>query len=303
MQVLIPSFELFMQAVVSAISLGSMYALIAIGYTMVYGILRLINFAHGDMLMMAMYFSFYVVTLFYMPWYVAFLVAIAGVALLGKGIERVAYRPLRKAPRISLLISAIGISYLLENFATVVFSGVPKTFPDVPLLQNVISIGSVKVQVVSIIAPLITVVLFVMLLMLVNRTRLGMAMRVTSVDFNTSRLMGINVNKVISMTFMIGSALAAVGAMFWMLKYPKMEPYVGLMPGLKCFIASVVGGIGNIPGSVVGGFVLAFIEIMVVLFFPSLAGYKDAFAFIILILVLLVKPTGLFGEKGGAHKA
>jgi len=303
MTVFIPTFDQFVQSVANAVSLGSIYALIAIGYTMVYGILRLINFAHGDMMMMAMYFSFYVVTLLYLPWYVAFMLAIIGVGILGIATEKVAYKPLRNAPRISLLISAIGISYLLENFATVVFSGVPKTFPKVPVFQDVISIGSVKLQKLTIIVPIITAVLVVLLLYLVRKSKTGMSMRAVSVDFSISRLMGINVNRVISQTFAIGSVLAAAGALLWMLKYPKMEPYVGLLPGLKCFIASVLGGIGNINGAVIGGIVLAFIEIMLVLFLPGLAGYKDAFAFVILILVLLIKPTGLLGETGASHKA
>lgn len=300
---LIPTMDQFLQAIANSVSLGSMYALIAIGYTMVYGILRLINFAHGDMMMVAMYFAFYCVTLFMLPWYVALLVAIAGVTLLGMGIEKAAYKPLRSAPRISLLISAIGVSYLLENLATVVFTGIPKTFPKVPLFQDVVYVGSVAIQRLSFIVPAVTAILVVVLLRVINHTKIGMGMRAVSVDFATCRLMGINVNRVISSTFAIGSALAAVGALFWMFKYNKMDPYVGMLPGLKCFIASVLGGIGNIMGAVIGSVILAFIEIMIVLFFPGLSGYKDSFAFIILILVLLIKPSGLLGEIGGVDKA
>lgn len=300
---LIPTMDQFLQAIANSVSLGSMYALIAIGYTMVYGILRLINFAHGDMMMVAMYFAFYCVTLFMLPWYVALLVAIAGVTLLGMGIEKAAYKPLRSAPRISLLISAIGVSYLLENLATVVFTGIPKTFPKVPLFQDVVYVGSVAIQRLSFIVPAVTAILVVVLLRVINHTKIGMGMRAVSVDFATCRLMGINVNRVISSTFAIGSALAAVGALFWMFKYNKMDPYVGMLPGLKCFIASVLGGIGNITGAVIGSVILAFIEIMIVLFFPGLSGYKDSFAFIILILVLLIKPSGLLGEIGGVDKA
>ena len=300
---LIPTMDQFLQAIANSVSLGSMYALIAIGYTMVYGILRLINFAHGDMMMVAMYFAFYSVTLFMLPWYVALLVAIAGVTLLGMGIEKTAYKPLRSAPRISLLISAIGVSYLLENLATVVFTGIPKTFPKVPFFQDVVYVGTVAIQRLSFIVPAVTAILVVVLLRVINHTKIGMGMRAVSVDFATCRLMGINVNRVISSTFAIGSALAAVGALFWMFKYNKMDPYVGMLPGLKCFIASVLGGIGNIMGAVTGSMILAFIEIMIVLFFPGLSGYKDSFAFIILILVLLIKPSGLLGEIGGVDKA
>lgn len=300
---MIPSFDQFMQAIANAISLGSMYALIAIGYTMVYGILRLINFAHGDMLMVAMYFAFYCVTLFMLPWYVALILAIIGTTLLGMGVEKLAYKPLRSAPRISLLISAIGMSYLLENLAVVVFGGIPKNFPTVPLFQDTVTIGTVVVQRLTLIVPIVTAVLVVILLRVINHTKMGMSMRAASVDYSTSRMMGINVDSVISTTFAIGSALAAVGALFWMFKYNKMDPYVGMLPGLKCFIASVLGGIGNITGAVLGGVILAFIEIMVVLFFPSLSGFKDSFAFIVLILVLLFKPNGLLGEIGGVDKA
>lgn len=300
---MIPTLDQFLQAVANAISLGSMYALIAIGYTMVYGILRLINFAHGDMLMVAMYFAFYCVTLFMLPWYIALLLAIIGVTLLGAGIEKVAYKPMRSAPRVSLLISAIGMSYLLENLAVVIFGGIPKNFPEVPLFQDVITIGSVAIQRLTIIVPIITALLVVILLRVINHTKLGMSMRAVSVDYATSRMMGINVDKVISATFAIGSGLAAVGALFWMFKYNKMDPYVGMLPGLKCFIASVLGGIGNITGAVLGGVILAFVEIMVVLLFPALSGFKDSFAFIALIFVLLFRPTGLLGEIGGVDKA
>ena len=300
---MIPTFDQFMQAIANAISLGSMYALIAIGYTMVYGILRLINFAHGDMLMVAMYFAFYCVTLFMFPWYVALILAIIGTTLLGIGVEKLAYKPLRSAPRISLLISAIGMSYLLENLAVVVFSGIPKNFPTVPFFQDTVTIGTIVVQRLTFIVPVVTAVLVAVLLRVINHTKIGMSMRAASVDYPTSRMMGINVDRVISTTFAIGSALAAVGALFWMFKYNKMDPYVGMLPGLKCFIASVLGGIGNITGAVLGGAILAFIEIMVVLFFPSLSGFKDSFAFIVLILVLLFKPNGLLGEIGGTDKA
>ena len=299
----IPRFDQFIQAFSNAVSLSSIYALIAIGYTMVYGILRLINFAHGDMMMMTMYFAFYSASLFFAPWYVAFLIAIVGVVLLGISVERIVYRPIRSAPRASLLISAIGTSYLLQNLATVVFSGIPKTFPVVPLFQDVLTIGTVKLQRLTIIVPLLTVVIVIGLLNLVHKTKTGMGMRAISVDVSTSKLMGINVNKIISATFAIGSALAAIGALFWMLKFPKMDPYVGVIPGFKCFIAAVLGGIGNIKGAVLGATVLAFIEIMIIIFFPTLINFKDAFAFIILILMLLFKPSGLLGETGTTEKA
>ena len=285
-----------LQQLANGLTIGCLYALVAIGYTMVYGILRLINFAHCDIFMMSMYFCYYFITVFSLPWPVALALVVADTALLGVVIEQAAYRPLREAPRISLLISAIGVSYLLENLATVLFSGVPRSFPAVGTLQEMVEIGEVRVAKLAIYAPIIMLVLLVALLYLINKTKTGMAMRAASKDFETARLMGINVNKTISVTFLVGSALAAVGAVIWGQKYPQIQPYVGVMPGLKCFIAAVIGGIGNIKGAVVGALMLGVLEILLVWRFSALSGYKDAFAFIILIAILIFKPTGLFGE-------
>lgn len=286
-----------LQQLANGISVGSLYALVAIGYTMVYGILRLINFAHGDVFMMAMYFTFFVVSVFHMPWVVAIPVVVIMTALMGMGIERMAYRPLREAPRISLLISSIGVSFLLENLATVLFSGIPRQFPSSAYMQEIITIGTVRIQRLTLIVPLITFVLFIALIYLINHTKIGMAMRAVAKDFDASRLMGINVNTVIAATFGVGSLLAATGAIMWGFKYPQIQPYVGVMPGLKCFIAAVIGGIGNVKGAVVGGLLLGIIEVMVTYWWSDISGYKDVFAFAALIIILLVKPTGLFGEK------
>jgi branched-chain amino acid transport system permease protein len=291
------TFEIFMQQLANGISIGSLYALIAIGYTMVYGILRLINFAHGDIFMMAAYFMVFSMVNFGLPWYVSTVIVIAATILLGVIIEKVAYRPLRNAPRMSIMISAIGVSFLLENLATYLFTGVPKGFPDISLLTRAISFGNVSLSVVTVITPVITIILLYVVLFITNKTKIGMAMRAASKDFETARLMGININRVISTTFVIGSGLAAIGAILWGSKYPSVIPLMGVMPGLKCFIAAVLGGIGNTTGAVLGGFILGMAEIMLVTFLPSLTGYRDAIAFIILIIVLLVKPTGLLGEK------
>lgn len=291
------TFETFMQQLANGISLGSLYSLIAIGYTMVYGILRLINFAHGDIFMMAAYFMIFSMINFKLPWYVATIVVIAATVLLGVLIEKAAYRPLRSAPRMSIMISAIGVSFLLENLATYLFTGVPKGFPDIAFLTRAINIGNISLSVVTLITPVITIILLYVVLFITNKTKIGMAMRASSIDFETARLMGININRVISTTFVIGSALAAVGAILWGSKYPSVIPLMGVMPGLKCFIAAVLGGIGNTTGAVLGGFILGMSEIMLVTFLPALTGYRDAIAFIILIIVLLVKPTGLLGEK------
>lgn len=286
----------FLQQLVNGLTVGCLYALISIGYTMVYGILRLINFAHGDIFMMAMYFAFFGITVFLIPWWAAMILVIIATAMLGMLIERTAYKPLREAPRISLLISSIGISYLLENLATVIFTGVPRSFPSVNYFQQIVLFGSVRIQMLALWVPGIVAVLVFLLLYIVKRTKTGMAMRAVSKDMETAKLMGVHINRTIAITFGIGSTLAAAGAMLWGLKYPMINPYVGLMPGLKCFIAAVIGGIGNITGAIIGGLLLGVMEILIVSLFPSITGYKDAFAFVVLILILLFKPTGLMGE-------
>ena len=287
----------FLQQLANAASLGSLYSLIAIGYTMVYGILRLINFAHGDIFMLGAYFAFYLVATAVMPWWVAFIVAIGLTSLFGIGLERLAYRPLRDSPRISLMISAIGASFLIENLGVVIFGGRPKSFASIPLFDTVVNIGPISVLSVSLFIPVFAAVALVALLFIVNRTKTGMAMRAVSTDIEAARLMAIDVNRIISYTFGIGSALAALGGIMWTMKYPQLNPLMGIMPGLKCFIAAVIGGIGNIGGAVLGGFLLGFIEIMVAAFLPALTGYRDAFSFILLILVLLLKPSGLLGQR------
>ena len=291
------TFDLFLQQLTNGISLGSLFALIAIGYTMVYGILRLINFAHGDIFMMAIYFAFFGVVTFGIPWYISFLLVIVLTALLGMLIEVSAYRPLRDAPRISILISAIGASFLLENLAIVLFGGIPKPFPAPDIFTDVIQIGSVSIQKIIFYIPVVTIVCLFILVYLINKTKIGMAMRAVSKDHETARLMGVNVNQTISVTFGIGSALAAIGGIMWGMRYPQVAPLMGVIPGLKCFIAAVIGGIGNIKGAVIGGFILGIGEIMLVAFLPDLTGYRDAFAFILLIVILLFKPTGIMGEK------
>jgi branched-chain amino acid transport system permease protein len=292
-------FQTFLQQFVNALSLGSLYALIAIGYTMVYGILRLINFAHGDIFMVGGYLAFYGVATFLMPWWLAVIVAIAVTAIFGVGLERVAYRPLRDSPRISIMISAIGASFLLENLAIVLFDARPKAFPVPEFFARNFILGGVHIASVSLVIPVVTAVILAFLLWMVHRTKVGMAMRAVSTDVEASRLMAIDVNRIVSITFAIGSALAAIGGILWALKYPRLAPLMGIMPGLKCFIAAVIGGIGSIAGAVLGGLLLGIIELMTVAFMPELTGYKDAFAFILLIVVLLVKPTGLLGKNQG----
>ncbi|MFA6670871.1 MAG: branched-chain amino acid ABC transporter permease [Bacillota bacterium] len=291
------TFNVFLQHLTNGISLGSLYALVAIGYTMVYGILRLINFAHGDIFMMATYFTFYSIVIFGVPWYAAFLAVIVVTGALGIILEASAYRPLRDAPRISIMISAIGASFLLENLAIVIFGGRPKAFPALELFTKVIKVGTVSIQRLTFIIPVMTLILLFALLYLINNTKSGMAMRAVSKDFETSSLMGIDVNRTISVTFYIGSMLAAIGGIMWGMKFPQIQPLMGVMPGIKCFIAAVIGGIGNIHGAVLGGFILGLVEKLLIAFLPDLTGYRDAFAFILLIVVLLLRPTGIMGEK------
>lgn len=285
----------FFQNCLTGISIGSIYALIAIGYTMVYGILRLINFAHGDIFMMAGYFMIICMTDLMIPWYISIIIVIVATVVLGVFTERIAYKPLRNAPRMSIMISAIGVSYFLQNFATYLFSAQPKSYPSIDFLNKRITIGDVSTSIVTFITPILTIVLVVCLVLLVNKTKIGMAMRAVSKDFETSQLMGVKINYVISMTFVIGCALAAIGSILYFTPRPSVYPLSGSLPGLKCFVAAVFGGIGSIPGALIGGFIIGLIETFVK--GSSISEFSDVFTFVILILVLLVKPNGLFGEK------
>ena len=291
------TLELFLQHLANALALGSLYALIAIGYTMVYGILRLINFAHGDLFMLGAYVAFYGAAIFLLPWWATFLIAIAITAALGVGLERVAYRPLRDSPKMSVMISAIGASFLIENVAVVLFGGRPKGVAVPQILDVKLHAGAVSVMSVSVVIPVFTFLILGVLLWIVGKTRTGMAMRAVSTDLDAARLQAIDVNRIISFTFATGSLLAAFGGILWSYKYPQLNPLMGVMPGLKCFIAAVIGGIGIIQGAVLGGFLLGLIELLAIAFAPTLSGYRDAFAFVLLIVVLLVKPSGLLGGR------
>lgn len=290
------SLDIFFQYFFNALTLGSLYGLIAIGYTMVYGILRFINFAHGDLLMLGAYFLFYGTTFFELPWSIAIITAIIGVSIIGILIDQVAYRPLREAPRTSVLISAIAISFFLESAAVVLFSGLPRPVYQPEWLTSPLSFGSLKLLPQTLIVPIASFFLVLGLLWIIYKTKPGLAMRAISKDIETTRLLGIRINRIIALSFGLGSALAAASGIMWALRYPQINPYMGVFPGFKAFIAAVLGGIGSIQGALLGGLLLGFIEIMTVAFFPTLSGYRDAFAFIVLVIILLVKPTGLFGE-------
>jgi branched-chain amino acid transport system permease protein len=292
----------FLQQVINGLSLGSLYALIAIGYTMVYGILRLINFAHGDLLMVAAYVAVMGLGLFAWPWPVAFGLAVGLTGFLGVLLERGAYRPLRRAPRISLLISAIAASFLLENLALVIAGGRAKAFPVPEVFAGAFAWGGLFIPRLSLLIPLVTAALLILLFVIVYRTKQGRAMRALSRDLETVSLMGVDVNRIIALTFLLGSLLAGAGGLLWAMKYPQVNPFMGILPGLKAFIAVVLGGIGNLAGAVAGGLILGMLEILLVALFPSWAGYRDAFAFALLIILLLVRPTGLLGEALGEEK-
>ena len=293
--------------ILSGISVGGQYALIAIGYTMVYGILRLINFAHGDVFMVAGLMMVYLSAA--LPLYLAVPVVALLTVALGFVIEKIAYKPLRSAPRMSVMISAIGVSYLLQNLALYVTGGLNKTYPTIPWVSDQVDLFGATTKRVTLITPVLTIILVILLVQLINHTKVGMAMRAVAKDFETSQLMGIKINNVISVTFIIGSFLAAVGSMLYFSNYPGVVPTSGAMPGLKAFVAAVFGGIGSIPGAVIGAFIIGVFESLIkgldtilttfhIIQSPlELSTFSDAFTFVLLIVILVFKPTGLFGEK------
>ena len=278
----------------SGVSVGGQYALIAIGYTMVYGILRLINFAHGDVFMVAGIIMVYLAASGLPLWLCIPLVLLITVAV-GFLIERAAYKPLRSAPRMSVMISAIGVSYTLQNLVLYITGGLNKQYPTIPWISETMAIGAAKTKVVTVITPFLVIALVVALVLLIDKTKIGMAMRAVSKDFETSQLMGIKINNVISMTFVIGCFLAAVGSLLYFTNYNSVIPTSGAMPGLKAFVAAVFGGIGSVPGAVIGAFIIGICENIIK--GMGWTVFSDAFTFVLLIIILLVKPTGIFGEK------
>ncbi len=297
----------FVQQLVNGLSLGAIYALIALGYTMVYGILRLINFAHGDVYMVGAFVGYYLGRILNAgaasssPSVLNFFLVLGGsmgaCALLGWVLERSAYRPLRKAPRLNALITAIGISLLLENLGQLIFGADPKDFPTL-VERTSLSVGIVTFSNIQLIVIVTAIVLMLGLQYIVHRTKMGTAMRAVSFSHDASGLMGINIHRVISFTFVLGSALAAAAGILVGLYNPKIDPLMGIMPGLKAFVAAVLGGIGNIPGAIVGGLIMGVAETLTVGYLSS--TYRDAITFVILVAVLLFRPTGLFGTTARA---
>ena len=287
---------LFLSYLISGISLGSVYAIIALGYTMVYGIAKMLNFAHGDVIMIGAYISFCVTQYLGLPAFVSVVAAMAICTALGIVIEGLAYRPLRQAASLAVLITAIGVSYLLQNVALLIWGSNPKNFTSVFSVGAITLFGgTLTITSETILTVLANIVIMIGLTLFTGKTKVGKAMRAVSEDKGAAELMGINVNHTITITFAIGSALAAIAGVLLCSSYPTLQPTTGSMPGIKAFTAAVFGGIGSIPGAMIGGVLLGVIEILGKAYVSTELG--DAFVFAVLIVVLLVKPTGLLGKQ------
>ena len=279
--------------ILNGLQVGSIYALVALGYTMVYGIILLLNFAHGDIIMVGAYISWVVMVQLGLHPVVAVLATVVGCACLGVLIDKIAYAPLRQAPRLSILITAIGVSYFLENTFQLVYGADAKVLPNF-ITVNTVDIAAVPVSCVALITVVVTAISCALLTLLVQKTKLGAAMRAVSEDMSAARLMGINVNTVISFTFASGCVLAGIGSVLYSMAYAQASPTMGIMLGTKAFVAAVLGGIGSIPGAVIGGLLVGFAEVLVSAI--GLSVWKDAVVFLLLIVVLVVKPTGILGK-------
>jgi len=290
------NLSLFLQFLINGIALGSMYALISIGYTIIYGVVGLINMAHGEFFMVAAFLTMWGVLYYNIPLYITFPLATILTILLSLFFNRIAYKPLRKM-KISSFIGSISISFLLQNFFIVVFTPRSKPFPHPALFDEVIFIGEVALPVVNIAILIVSAIMFILLSFIVTKSDIGRAMRAVSKDLEASQLMGVNPNKIIAFAFTLSTFFAAVGAFMYCSKFPYVDPFTGVIPGLKAFIGAVIGGIGSIPGALVGGFLLGLGEIMLVAFFPNLTSFRDIFTYLILILFLLFRPGGIFNVK------
>lgn len=285
----------FISYLVNGISLGSIYALIALGYTMVYGIAKMLNFAHGDIIMVGGFTVFTAMSTEWCPVWLSVVIGIIVCTLLGVIVEKVAYKPLRNASPLAVLITAIGVSYLLQNVALIIFGSAAQSFTSVVKNVAPVTIGGVTISMETIISIVVSVIIMVCLTFFINKTKAGKAMLAVSEDKGAAQLMGINVNSTISLTFAIGSALAGVASVLLCSSYPQISPYTGSMPGIKAFVAAVFGGIGSIPGAMIGGILLGVIENLSKAYISS--QLSDAIVFLVLIVVLIVKPTGIMGKK------
>jgi branched-chain amino acid transport system permease protein len=288
----------FLQQVVNGLQLGFVYALIALGYTMVYGVLRLINFAHADVFMVGAFLSYYIITLFHLGFIPAVITSIVGCAILGVIIERIAYKPLRNAPRVSSLVTALSMSIFLEYFTALGFVFGPDYISyKRPIKAIHWDLGGIRITNILLIVIGASILMIAFLYYIVHQTKMGKAMRAVAYDMDTARLMGINVDSIISLTFAIGSGMAGVGAVLYCLAYPQIWTFMGIMPGIKAFTAAVLGGIGNLAGAFVGSLIMGQIEILTTGFIPSGSILRDAICCSVLIFVLIIKPTGLFGKR------
>ena len=284
----------FIEQIINGLSTGSMYALVAVGYTMVYGIAKMINFAHGEIIMVGAYITYACMSVFGLPMILAVILSIIGCALLGIVTERVAYRPLRGSGSLAVLITAIGVSYLLQNLFLIIFGSASLTFPKI-IPSGTIHLGAISMSYVTIATLVITAISTALLLFFINKTKLGKAMRAVSEDGKAAQLMGINVDTTIALTFAIGSALAAIAGVIYGTKFSLINPYIGAMLGIKAFIAAVLGGIGSIQGAMIGGLIIGIVESFTITYISS--AFSDAVVFGILIFILLIKPAGLFGSN------
>lgn len=283
-----------LEQLINGLSTGSIYALIALGYTMVYGIAKMINFAHGDIIMVGAYALYVAVLTLHVPVIPAVLITIAVCAVLGITVEKVAYKPLRKAPPLAVLITAIGVSYLLQNLALLIFNATPIPFQSVIKVPSV-KIGGLTISGITLVTMAIMLISMILLTLFINKTKAGSAMRAVSEDKGAAELMGINVNQTISMTFAIGSALAAVAGILYICQYQSLRPTLGALPGIKAFVAAVLGGIGSVPGAMLGGILLGVIESLGKAYIST--ELSDAIVFGVLVVVFLVKPSGLLGKR------
>lgn len=292
------SLSYIAQQLVNGVNLGSMYALIAIGLTMVYGLLRLINFAHGDLMMLGAYLGLFLLTGLALPLGVTVLVPMLVIGLVGVLIDRVGYRPLRGAPEVTMLITSLAISTLIENGMVMTVTAQPRSFRLPEGVNQLHQVAGVSFSTLDVVTLLLALALMAALSLYVRYSKTGMAMRAASENLRAARLMGIDINRVVAVAFLLGSALAAVAGWLWGAKYGTVDPYMGFLPGLKAFVAAVIGGIGFIPGAVLGGYLLGIAEIFFVGFLPpAFSGYRDAFVFLLLLLILLIRPNGLLGAS------
>jgi len=284
--------------VANGLILGSMYALIAIGFSMIYGIVRLINFAHGDIFTIGAFTTLASIAVLHLPFPMAILVVVATGALFGMLIERIAFRPMRGAPQVTGFIASLAVAIILESLAVMTISAQPRTFLVPDYMNQLVALGAVSVRMIDLVIVALAILLMIALVLFVRFTKVGVAMRATAENYDVARLMGINIDRMIMLAFAIGSGLAAVSGLMWGSKYGQISPFMGLLPGLKAFVAAVIGGVGSIPGAVLGGYLLGLSEVLFVgLLPPEYSGYRNAFVFGALIIVLLVMPNGLLGRN------